>query len=214
MRRVFSATPIHVDDAELDRRRRRYAALAPENVVVDLVDSGAEAPGELGAEADLRASENAVAAAFAKYATADYDYLLPDCVLDPGLPARAGNVVPRPQGMLRLVMRDLAEAGHRVAAVTRNAVIAAELRRKVHEYGFDAAFLSIAVLDLDVERIADSREWNAAVHTALRDLGDHGATAVINGCSAVDVTSPAESGPLVVDPAAAALRLLGSGDGR
>lgn len=216
MRRVFSVTPIHVGEAELQRRRRRYATLAPGGIAVDLVDIGPEAPGKLETAADLRASEEAVTANLEAHAAAGYDDLLPDCVLDPGLSAAfTGNgAVSRPQGMLRLAMTTLTAAGHRIAAVTRNAVIGEELHRKIREYGFDDAFLTVAVLDLAVEHIAEPAAWNAAMSIALRDLGERGATAVINGCSAVDVTTSDGTGPLVVDPAATALHALAPGGHR
>ncbi|WP_067669144.1 hypothetical protein [Nocardia miyunensis] len=198
MRRIFSVTPIHVDPDELDRRRRRYNELAPDGITVELVDAGPAAPVQLATDADLRASEEAVAAAFA---TAEgYDFRLPDCVLDPGVPAGE-------RGMLQVVVERLVADGHRVAAVTRNRVIADELTRKVREYGCGDSFLGVAVLDLDLGAVADGARWNAAMRSALDDLAAQGATAVINGCSAVEV-EPTEGGPLVVDPVADALRLL------
>ncbi|WP_067902477.1 hypothetical protein [Nocardia vaccinii] len=198
MRRIFSVTPIHVDPEELNRRRRRYNELAPDGIAVELVDAGLDAPLQLAGDADLRASERAVAAAFA---TAEgYDFRMPDCVLDPGVPAGE-------RGMLQVVVERLVADGHRVAAVTRNQVIADELIRKVREYGCGEAFLGVSVLDLDLGAVADGARWNAAMRAALEDLAGQGATAVINGCSAVEV-EPVDGGPLVVDPVADALRLL------
>lgn len=46
------------------------------------------------------------------------------------------------------------------------------------------------------------------MRTALTDLAGQGAIAVINGCSAVDVSARPKAGPLVADPAATALALL------
>ncbi len=162
------------------------------------MDAGPDAPLQLASDADLHASEKAVAAAFAD--AEGYDFLMPDCVLDPGVPEGE-------RGMLQLVVDQLVADGHRVAAVTRNQVIADELTRKVREYGHGASFLGVAVLDLDLAAVADSARWNAAMQSALNDLAARGATAVINGCSAVDVDHT-EGGPLVVDPVADALRLL------
>lgn len=210
MRRILSATPIHVGDEGLARRRRRYAALAPEGVTVELINTGPAAPDRLETTDDVRASEAAVANTLATYATARHDHVLPDCVLDPGVTAPAATTGAVPQGMLRLVLETLASAGHRVAAVTRNAVIGEELYRKACEYGFGAMFLTVTVLELGVDSIPDARKWNAAVHAALQNLGDRGATAVINGCSAVEVTTQQTGSPLVVDPMATALRALGS----
>lgn len=209
MRHVYAVTPIHVDEHELARRRRRYASLAPRDLDVHLVDAGTAAPSGLDTGEDLEASETVVAAALAGPEAARYDVRIPDCVLDPGVPANPSHGAPT--GMLLLTMTELLRAGHRVAAVTRNGVIGAELDRKVRDYGFGGSFLGVTVLDLDLGSIADSDRWNAAMADALRELGERGASAVINGCSAVDVAPASGGGPLVVDAAATALRLLGSG---
>ncbi|KAA9161609.1 hydantoin racemase [Amycolatopsis acidicola] len=198
MRRIFSVTPIHVDADELARRSRRYNELAPDGVTVELVDAGPDAPSQLATEADLQASEKAVAAVLD--GIEGYDFRLPDCVLDPGVPAGE-------RGMLQVVVDKLVADGHKVAAVTRNQVIADELARKVAEYGHGASFLGVAVLDLDLAAVADTARWNEAMRSALDGLAARGATAVINGCSAVEVERT-EGGPLVVDPVADALRLL------
>lgn len=201
MIRVFSVTPIHVDAAELARRRRRYAELCPEGVGVHLIDAGPAAPPELATADDLRASDRAVADALA--AADGYDVAMPDCVLDPAVP---DPVRPAARGMLELVLARLAREGHAVAGVTRNPVIAGELRRRAAAYG--TGLLDVAVLDLSVEAIADTARWNAALRTAVDALAERGATRVINGCSAVDV----EPDPRLVDPAALALRLLAGTD--
>ena len=198
MTRIFSVTPIHVDAAELCRRRRRYAELCPDGVSVHLVDVGPAAPPELATADDLRASDRAVADALA--AADGYDVAMPDCVLDPAVP---DPVRPKARGMLELVLAELAREGHTVAGVARNQVIAGELRRRAAAYG--TGLLDVVVLDLDVADIADTARWNAALRTAVDGLADRGATKVINGCSAVDV----EPDPRLVDPAALALHVLG-----
>lgn len=209
MRHVFAVTPIHVDELELVRRRRRYAALAPEGLDVHLVDIGPDAPSRLETSTDLRASEKAVAAVLGGDEAARYDVRLPDCVLDPGVPP--GRRRHAPHGMLRLCLEHLTESGHRIAAVTRNVAIGDELQRRVEEYGFGDDFRCVRVLDLDVDSIADPGRWNVAMAEALDTLAASGATAVINGCSAVDIAPTSGKGPLVIDPTATALRLLGSG---
>jgi len=207
-RHIFSVTPIHVDADELARRRRRYAELSPDGVRVHLVDVGPHAPRQLADETDLHASERAVRAVLAEQYGQGYDYLMPDCVLDPAVPGAR----PQVRGMLRLVLSHLVSTGHQVAAVTRNQAIGDELRRRARVYGFDESLLAVAVLRLGPDSVADAQKWNAAMRTALEDLAGQGATAVLNGCSAVDVTDRPETGPLVVDPAATALALF-AGEG-
>lgn len=208
MRRIFSVTPIHVAPGELERRRRRYAELAPRGTRIELLDAGPAAPRELAQRADLHASERAISTALT--IAEDYDYVMPDCVLDPALPEHprpAGMPYPQPAGMLCLTLKELHTAGHRIAAVTRNAVIGEELTRKVAEYGHGATFLGVTILNLELGAVSDSTAWNEAMRSALEELAGRGATAVINGCSAVDVARPG-GGPLVVDPAETALRAL------
>lgn len=72
----------------------------------------------------------------------------------------------------------------------------------------------VAVLDLGLDDIADADTWNAAVRAALDRLADTGATAVVNGCSAVDVDTAMRPDIAVIDPTATALRLLAAGAAR
>jgi Asp/Glu/hydantoin racemase len=209
MTRIYSVTPIRVSPAELERRQRRYAALAPAGTHIQLENLPDRAPHALEEDSDLQASERAVADALSSPAAARCDYLLPDCVLDPAVPVRHGGAGP-PQrlGMLQLVLEELASAGHRIGAVARNPVIAGELGRKVRAYGSGDALVAVEVLELGVDAIADATRWNTAMRAAVHGLASRGATAVINGCSAVDVDSAAARDALVVDPAATAVRRL------
>jgi Asp/Glu/hydantoin racemase len=206
--RIRAITPIHVDDAELERRQRRYERLAPSGISVHLDDlgDGPEVPRALETLDDIRRSEALVAAALRDTDPGLYDAALPDCVLDPavGVP---GEAAPVPVfGILRLSAHLLAATGERLAAVARNEAIAAELARKAGEYGLGSQLLNVRVLGLGVEDIPDDAAWATAISRAVAGLD---AGAVINGCSAVEVP-PTESGHArVVDPTAIALRVLG-----
>ena len=182
--RVLAITPIHVGADELARRQRRYDRLAPEGVSVDLVDLPAGAPRRLESAADVERSDALVSAAAQAADPAFHDAVLPDCVLDPGLDG--GGPVPL-AGILRLSAGYLHAAGRPFAHVTRNPAIRAELERRLALYGYDDLVRGGAVLDLGFEAIADDAAWNAALAAAAPELEAAGATAVINGCSAVDV---------------------------
>lgn len=128
---VHAVTPIHVDDAELSRRQARYDRLSPAGVRVVLHDLGPDAPRALETEADVRASEKLVTAALAT-APPEADVLLPDCVLDPAVPAPGAVPGDRPVvGLGRAAIGAAVLAGARVGAVARNAAIAAELEARV-----------------------------------------------------------------------------------
>lgn len=209
MLRVRAITPIHVDDAELRRRQQRYDRLAPAGVAIHLDDLGDEpaVPRQLQTEDDVRRSEELVIAEIRRTDAERFDAVLPDCVLDPGVGQVADAPVPV-VGLLSLTGHFLAGSGRRFAAVTRNAAIAAELRRKADSYGLADVLTEVRVLGLSVEDIADDRTWAEAVTRAVADLR---VGAVFNACSAVEVHE-AGSGPRIVDPTAVALRVLGLGD--
>jgi Asp/Glu/hydantoin racemase len=200
--RIRAITPIHVGPDELARRQQRYDRLSPPGLTVSLVDLPSDAPQALETAEDVRTSEQLVVDHARAVPADEYDVVLPDCVLDPGVGV-AHTEVPL-VGILRLSTSLLAATGRRFSAVARNAAIAAELERKAAEYGLSGLLTQVRVLGLDVASIPDDASWGRAVAAAVADLpGD----VVVNGCSAVDV-SPAD-GPVVLDPTATALQVLG-----
>lgn len=206
--RVRAITPIHVDDAELKRRRRRYQRLAPPGINVHLDDlgDGPDVPRALDTPADIRQSEALVTSALRRTNPRAYDAALPDCVLDPGV-GTAGAGAPVPVfGILQLSAHLLAATGERLAAVARNDAIADELARKAGEYGLGKQLLDVRVLGLGVADIPHDAAWAAAISRAVAGLE---VGAVINGCSAVEVAPGEESDARVVDPTEIALRVLG-----
>ncbi|WP_244930459.1 hypothetical protein [Nocardioides sp. W7] len=202
--RLLAITPITVDDAELARRQWRYDELAPAGVTVVLehLGSGIALPRALETEADVRASEEALLARYREVESADWDGFLPDCVLDPLSDGDHG--LGRPVfGIGRLAAAFVAGQGARLAAVARNAAIAAELDRRLASYGVPTV-APTAVLDLSVEDIADDAVWAAAVERTVQGLD---CDFVLNACSAVEVAEQPRA-PYLLDPTAAALAML------
>ncbi|MEV0667770.1 aspartate/glutamate racemase family protein [Actinomadura luteofluorescens] len=205
--RALAVTPIHLPPEEIRRRQARYDRLAPRGLSVELRDVGPAAPGSLDDEASIRASEHEVAAALAR-AGAGWDLAFPDCVLDPAVPDLPAPDQEVPvNGLLRMSSLYLSAMNVRFGAVVRNEAIGAELRRRLTAYGLDARTAGIEVLDLPFDAVADTGAWNAALGAAADALAAAGATAVINGCSAVDVEEH-RFAARVVDPTALALRLM------
>ncbi|SFS94295.1 aspartate/glutamate racemase family protein [Saccharopolyspora flava] len=203
---VHAVTPITVGPAEVARRQARYDSLSPAGVEIVLTDLP-DGPRALNTADDVRRSEKLVAAALS--AAPECDAVLPDCVLDPAVPADGGALGGKPAlGLLRLTVGAAVAAGHRVGAITRNAAIAAELRDRITAYGWDSAFHEVHVLDLEVEDITDPDRWATAMRPALLTARDAGVTAVVNGCSAVDTTTQDPNLPLVLDPIRTALAVL------
>ena len=205
--RALAVTPIHLPPEEIRRRQARYDRLAPPGLSVELRDVGPAAPGTLDDEASIRASEGEVAAALAA-AGDGWDLAFPDCVLDPAVPDGPAPDQGVPvNGLLKLTSLHLAAMNVRFAAVVRNEAIGAELGRRLKAYGLDEYTAGIAVLELPFDAVADAAAWNAALGAAVDALAAAGATAVINGCSAVDVRED-RLAARVVDPTELALQLM------
>lgn len=199
---LLAYTPIHVGADELRRRQERYDHLAPTGVTVELRDIGADAPRALDTESDVRRSETVLTEAFRRVDPTGVDGFLPDCVLDPC--AEVASKFARPlYGLSKLTASHHLSLGRRVGALARNRAIADELDRRLSYYGFETE--ATHVMDLGVHDIADSQAWGRAVteHAHLLDC-----SVAINACSAVELLDPPAS-PMVVDPTATALRLLG-----
>lgn len=209
--RIYSVTPIHVDETELARRQARYDQLSPSGVTIELHDIGPDAPSALNTTAEVRASESIVADSMWKAAQEGYDAVLPDCVLDPAVADLSRCLKVPVLGLLRLSVGQAVAMGQRVGAVTRNQAIADELVARVEAYGWADSFTGVEVLDLDVDAISDSARWDQALAGAVQRLESVGTSVVINGCSAVEVTSARVGGAHMVDPTALALRLVGAG---
>lgn len=208
--RVRSITPIRVPDDELERRRKRYARLSPPGVTVhldNLVD-GPSTPWQLDTDADVATSSDLVLDMALDTDPAEFDLVLPDCVLDPAV-QRASTEPVAIVGILQLTATHLALLGRSFTAVTRNGAIADELADRVRVYGLDRHFLGVDVLELDFAAIQDESRWHAALAPSRLAAAERGASAVINGCSAVDVQEGAAGAP-AVDPTGLALRLLGA----
>ncbi|GAA1084723.1 MULTISPECIES: hydantoin racemase [Pseudonocardia] len=206
---VHAVTPIIVGSAEVARRQARYDALAPAGVRVVLSDLAPDGPRALDTADQVRHSEELVAAALS--AAPAGDAVLPDCVLDTGVPVDGGRLGGRPAlGLLRLTVGAAVAAGHRVGAVARNRAIADELLDRVTAYGWAGSFDEVAVLDLQVTDIDDAARWDEAMRPALLAARAAGVTAVVNGCSAVDTAVRDPDLPLVLDPIRTGLGVLGA----
>lgn len=202
--KLLAFTPIAVDDDEVARRQARYDAIAPDGVEVVVRRPSVELPRELATERDIRASDEALVAAYRSEPVADWDGYLPDCVLDPAV--HAGASLERPiHGIARLTMHALAGAGLRWRAVARNSAIAGELDRLASAYGTPTDGPA-GVLSLSVEDIADETTWAKTLTAFVDGLS---CDAVLNGCSAVNLPASGD-GPALVDPTQLALQVLAS----
>jgi len=201
---VIAITPVHVTEAEFNRRQDRYDRISPEGLKVTLVNFSQLNPKELETSADVLASDNGVFADINLINQQDYDFLMPDCVLDPGFRKDGDEFV---VGMLECVMTNLINSGHQIGAVTRNDAIGAELVRRVCEYGYSANFVGLEVINLGFDAISNDDLWHSSLETAVQKLSAKGASIVINGCSAVNLIET-RLVLEVVDPAEMALNII------
>jgi Asp/Glu/hydantoin racemase len=206
---VHAITPLHLDDNEVERRRRRYVDLAPPGVTLTLqnLGSGDEIPRQLATAEDIAASEVAVLAAMREVDPATVDVLLPDCVLDPAVPTARDEVAVPVHGIAELAAGVVAALGLPFTAVARNRAIADELDRVLARYGHVNA-RPTHVLDLSFEAITDHEVWNDAVAGMTTQLASTPVRHVLNGCSAVEVRG-GDTGVVVFDPTRLALETLG-----
>lgn len=212
MLRVKSIAPLRLEPAELDRRQARYQRLGGDRLSITLVNlTGDGAPARMDTAGQIAASERLVAEEIGRTDPSQFDVILPDCVLDPGIADTADSPVPV-AGMLHLVAGHLASLGRRFAAVTRNQVIGDDLARKVAAYGLGDVLTEVHVLGIDFCFVSDHQGWSQAMGPLRATLEAEGTGTLFNGCSAVDVDSDRLGAVSVVDPTALALRLLAVAD--
>ena len=202
--RVIAITPVHVTDEELERRQARYDRISPDGLKVDLINFSELEPESLETSLDILKSDLGVALVLNSLNRDAFDFLMPDCVLDPGFRQDGDEFV---VGMLECVMSELKNSGHQVGSVTRNEAIGAELARRIEEYGYSANFVGNEVINLSFDAISNEDLWHETMQIAVEKLASRGATIVVNGCSAVNLVG-ARSALEVIDPAEIALRLI------
>jgi len=205
--RLLAITPIAVSDEEVARRQARYDRHAPNgvSVLVENLGTGSDVPRALECEADIRASETSLIERLQNANVSEIDAFLPDCVLDPVVSLHPSLFARPVYGVLKLSTHFLLAQGLSIGAVARNAAIARELDRKLELYGCEVASGSTQILGLSVSDISDENLWAAATEETLAASS---ASAVINGCSAVEVHSAPAQGAVLVDPTATALQVL------
>lgn len=207
--RIRAITPIRVGQAELSRRQARYDRLSPQGTQItleDLPDTGAS-PTQLASQSDLKTSERLGIELGSSTDAGTFDALLPDCVLDPGVPTLDDLAEVPVLGITRLSAHLLAGLGLRFGVLTRNSTIAEEYRSVINRYGLGSAFAGSYVLGLGVDDISDAGKWNAAVAEVAAAAEDDGVTVLLNGCSAVETTA-GDSRIRIVDPTALALKVV------
>lgn len=210
--RIKAITPIRVSEEEFGRRQDRYRRLSPAGVEVTLVNlpDGPHVPRALENDEDLLASDRLVAEEAARTDPSEFDAILPDCVLDPGLPTISQDGRIPVFGILKLSAGFVHSLDRPFVAVARNQVIAQELERCIARYGLTEGFNGVNLLHLSFEDIADDAKWNDALMSVRDRLAPGPVHTILNGCSAVEVIDDRHA-VSVFDPTRLALHLIGIG---
>ena len=212
MLRVKAIAPLRLEPAEVVRRQARYDLLGGPELEITLVNlEGEGAPLRFDHHQEIAASERLTYQSMLDADPGQYDVLLPDCVLDPAVDWTPAPAVPV-HGILRLASGFIHALGLPFAAVTRNAAIGDELRRKVESYGLSQYLSSVEILDVDFCFVSDHDQWEKAMKPLVEDLSRKGVKVLLNGCSAVDIGQRRVGELLIVDPTELALRALGVGE--
>lgn len=212
MLRVKAIAPLRLEPAEMVRRQARYDLLGGPELEITLVNlEGEGAPLRFDHHQEIAVSERLTYQSMLDTDPDQYDVLLPDCVLDPAV-----DWTPVPSvavhGILRLASGFIHALGLPFAAVTRNATIGDELRRKVESYGLLQYLSSVEILDVDFCFVSDHDQWEKAMKPLAEALSKQGVKVLLNGCSAVDIGQRRVGELLVVDPTELALRALSVGE--
>lgn len=210
--RVKAIAPIALPPDRLAWRAERYRALgrAAGGLDIELVNlTGPDAPPSLDSDDAVAASYGLIRAESLRTNPAEFDVVLPDCVLDPGVEAGPSADDPVPSaGILKLVGFQLAAAGRLFSAVTRNDVIGRELERKVAEYGLSDYFVGVDTIDGGISLVSDGQEWMNRLRSVTEGVRAKKAGTIFNGCSAVDVENPVVNGVFILDATRTALLFL------
>lgn len=212
MLKIKAIAPLRLESQELQRRQRRYDALAGSELSVTLVNlEGKNAPKRLENGDDLAASEELTLQMIRDTSPNSFDAILPDCVLDPGVCVDQDAHLPV-YGILRLSGGFIHALGYSFAAVTRNETIGGELARKIERYGFSSSLRSVETLNVDFCFVSDHDQWEGAMKPLAESLSKRGIGVLFNGCSAVDIAKRRVGGLVIIDPTELALQLLIAAD--
>jgi Asp/Glu/hydantoin racemase len=200
---LFVVMPVFVGPAELERRQRRFQAMLPASWDVRLVDlsQASSVPHGLDSEADIAASSEAVLAEIERIEERPRRWILPDCILDPGVGEARAAGRSRVVGVTALTSARLRELDSPFVAVTRNQPITNAYHRMLANLDIPN-YRGAVSLELGFSDGHDGPATAEAIQrvVATQPEAKAGRTVVLNGCSAVDVPSDPSRAWRVIDP--------------
>jgi allantoin racemase len=186
--RVKIITPIQVDEADLQRRRHRYAARAGPHTEISVVGLR-DGPSALETGGDVEASHEAVFEEAVRTRSDECDAILIDCIFDPAVD-RLRERLPVPVfGPLRTALSLLSLVAPNFAIVARASGHEPLFRELVARYGFGDRLIAVRTLALPYVEARRPERFDAAMREQLRAAVEQDdAGAVVMGSTTMALT--------------------------
>ncbi len=186
--RVKIITPIQVDDADLQRRERRYGERASPDTQIDVVGL-TEGPAALETQGDLQWSEHAVFQEGSKTQPDQCDAILIDCIFDPAVAALRKHLDIPVFGPLQTTLPLVSLIASNFAIVARGQHHHKVFTDIVTRYGYGDRLAAIRALNLNYAEGRLAENFDTAMRQRLKEVveDDH-AQAVIMGSTTMALT--------------------------
>ncbi len=186
--RVKIITPIQVDDADLQRRERRYGERASPDTQIEVVGL-TDGPTALETHGDLRFSEDAVFQEGSKIQVDQCDAILIDCIFDPTVAALRKHLGMPVFGPLQTTLPLVSLIAPNFAIVARGKHHREVFTDIVTRYGYGNRLAAIRSLNLNYAEGRRAENFDAAMQQRLKEVvEDDQARAVVMGSTTIALT--------------------------
>ncbi len=186
--RVKIITPIQVDEADLERRQRRYGARAAPETQVEVVGL-TDGPKALETPGDMLFSAHAVFQEGVKTRADEVDAILIDCIFDPAVEALQKHLDIPVFGPLRTTLPLVSLVAPNFAIVARGSQHGEMFPDIVARYGYGDRLVAIRTLSVTYAQGRQADHFDAAMRQRLKEVveEDH-ARAVVMGSTTMALT--------------------------
>lgn len=186
--RVKIITPIQVDEADLQRRQRRYRERAAPDTQVEVVGLS-EGPEALDTPGDMLFSEYAVFQEGVTTQADQFDAILIDCIFDPAVDALQKHTRLPTFGPLRTTLPLVSLVAPNFAIVARGEKHGDMFAEIVKRYGYSDRLAAIRTLSLTYPQGRQAQLFDAAMQQQLKQVVEaEQARAVVMGSTTMALT--------------------------
>ncbi len=186
--RVKIITPIQVDDADLQRRERRYGERASPDTHIEVIGLP-KGPTALETRDDLAFSEDAVFQEGSKTQAGDCDAILIDCIFDPAVAALRQHLDIPVFGPLQTTLPLVALIAPNFAIVARGQHHHDVFTEIVSGYGYGDRLADIRSLNLNYAEGRLAENFDMAMRQRLKEVVEEDrARAVVMGSTTMALT--------------------------